>query len=197
MSKKNKVLVQFSIYVFVLFFFTFQSGVFFPLSPFALSFLLFHFLYQISLFKFHYSPKAGAKGHLRDLQKISPYLDCLKEYSAVIEVFAQVKPDIIALIWGPIKLLLQWTSVMLRSFDAITKTLCEIGDLLPEFKRVTKLFSEHVILKEVLALFFQDILVSILHCLFCLTIAVPPSYPVVTSYRPCASRVECVIYISF
>ncbi|KAK7972207.1 Nacht domain protein [Apiospora saccharicola] len=81
------------------------------------------------------------QGGLRDLQKISPYLDCLKEYAAVIEVFAQVKPDIIALIWGPIKLLLQWTSVMMRSFDAITKTLSQIGELLPEFKRVTALFS--------------------------------------------------------
>ncbi|KAK7906557.1 hypothetical protein PG985_016294, partial [Apiospora marii] len=100
----------------------------------------------------------GSKGHLRDLQKISPYLDCIKEYAAVIEVFAQVKPDVIALIWGPIKLLLQWTSVMLRSFDAITKTLGEIGELLPEFKRVNALFGEHAILKEVLVLFFQDIL---------------------------------------
>ncbi|KAK8102138.1 hypothetical protein PG984_015284 [Apiospora sp. TS-2023a] len=103
----------------------------------------------------------GSKGHLRDLQKISPYLNCLKEYAAVIEVFTQVKPDIIALIWGPIKLLLQWTSVMMRSFDAITKTLGQIGELLPEFKRVTALFSEHAIMKEVLVLFFQDILVVI------------------------------------
>ncbi|KAK8037815.1 Nacht domain protein [Apiospora marii] len=107
----------------------------------------------------------GSKGHLRDLQKISPYLDCIKEYAAAIEVFAQVKPDIIALIWGPIKLLLQWTSVMLRSFDAITKTLREIGELLPEFKRVTKLFSEHAIVKEVLVLFFQDILDFYLVCM--------------------------------
>ncbi|KAK8054923.1 hypothetical protein PG993_000150 [Apiospora rasikravindrae] len=107
----------------------------------------------------------AAKGHLRHLQKISPYLDCLGQYAAVIEVFAQVKPDIVALIWGPIKLLLQWTSVLRRSWDAITKTIGEIGDLLPEFKRITALFDQHTILKEVLVLFFQDILDFYMVCI--------------------------------
>lgn len=107
----------------------------------------------------------GAKEHLRHLQKISPYLDCLSQYAAVIEVFAQVKPDIIALIWGPIKLLLQWTSVMRNSWDAITKTIEEISGLLPEFKRVTALFDQHTMLKEVLVLFFQDMLDFYLVCI--------------------------------
>ena len=50
--------------------------------------------------------------HMRHLAKIGPFLENLRGYAGVIEVFIQVKPEILALIWGPIKLLLQWTSVL-------------------------------------------------------------------------------------
>ncbi|KAI1420542.1 NACHT domain protein [Xylaria sp. FL1777] len=102
--------------------------------------------------------KQAKEGHLRHLSKISPYLDRLNEYAATIEVFMQVKPDILALIWGPIKLLLQWTSVLRASFDAIINTMAEIGELLPEFRRVIALFDQNVAIQEVMALFFRDIL---------------------------------------
>ncbi|KAI0379623.1 NACHT domain protein [Hypomontagnella monticulosa] len=97
-------------------------------------------------------------GHLRHLSKIEPYLKNLQEYSASIEVFVQVKPDIMALIWGPIKLLLQWASVLKTSFDAIVNTVAEIGTLLPEFTRVIGIFGENKHMNDVLALFFKDIL---------------------------------------
>ena len=97
-------------------------------------------------------------GHLRDLAKIGPYLERLREYFDVIDTFVQVKPDVLALIWGPIKLLVQWTSILKQSFDAIINTTAEIGELLPEFKEVVQLFNHNLQLKDVLALFFQDIL---------------------------------------
>lgn len=95
---------------------------------------------------------------LRHLSKISPYLDRLNDYAASIELFVQIKPDILALIWGPIKLLLQWTSVLTSSFDAIIKTIAEIGELLPEFQRVAAIFEDSQYIYDVLALFFKDIL---------------------------------------
>ncbi|KAL9115839.1 MAG: hypothetical protein Q9227_000207 [Pyrenula ochraceoflavens] len=97
------------------------------------------------------------KGHLRHLSKIQPFLEGLDSYAGVIEVFMQAKPDILALIWGPIKLLLQWTSVLKASFDAIINTTAEIGDLLPEFREVSKLFTHYREIKEVLVLFMKDI----------------------------------------
>ncbi|TGJ79599.1 hypothetical protein E0Z10_g9161 [Xylaria hypoxylon] len=102
--------------------------------------------------------KQGQVGHLRHLSKISPYLKRLSEYAATIEVFIQAKPDVLALIWGPIKLLLQWTSVLMASFDAVVDTMAEIGELLPEFKRVIALFEQNIAIKEVMVLFFRDIL---------------------------------------
>ncbi|KAI1640418.1 NACHT domain protein [Biscogniauxia mediterranea] len=98
------------------------------------------------------------QGHLRHLAKIGPYLDRLNEYAASIEVFIQVKPDVLALIWGPIKLLLQWASALKNSFDAIVNTMADISELLPEFKRVTTLFDQNAAIKDVMVLFFRDIL---------------------------------------
>lgn len=97
-------------------------------------------------------------GHLRHLNKIAPYLERLRDYSGAIDTFVQAKPDILALIWGPIKLLIQWTSILKQSFDAIINTTAEIGDQLPEFKEVCRLFSHDVRLNDVLILFFHDIL---------------------------------------
>ena len=97
-------------------------------------------------------------GHMRHLSKIGPFLERLGGYAGTIETFTQAKPEILALIWGPIKLLLQWTSVLKRSFDELIKTIADIGNLLPEFERVIELFSYNMFIKDVLAMFFQDIL---------------------------------------
>ena len=44
---------------------------------------------------------------LRSMSKIRPFLNSLEEYSKVIEVFVNAKPDVLSFIWGPIKLCLQ------------------------------------------------------------------------------------------
>jgi hypothetical protein len=36
---------------------------------------------------------------LRSLGRIKPYLECLKQFQGVIEVFVSAKPDLLALIW--------------------------------------------------------------------------------------------------
>lgn len=98
------------------------------------------------------------KGRLRHLAKIQPYLEGLRSYASVIEVFVQSKQDVLSLIWGPIKLLLHWTNNIKQSFDAIVNALADIGLLLPEFQAVRKLFSHNEHIKDVLVLFFRDIL---------------------------------------
>jgi hypothetical protein len=100
----------------------------------------------------------GKNGRIRHLSKIGPYLERLRDYAGAIEVFVQAKPDILALIWGPIKLLIQWTSALKESFDAIVNITAQIGSLLPEFKEAALMFGHVACLNDVLALFFQDIL---------------------------------------
>ncbi|OJJ95991.1 hypothetical protein ASPACDRAFT_35337 [Aspergillus aculeatus ATCC 16872] len=100
----------------------------------------------------------GKKGHLRHLAKIEPYLNRLRDYVAVIENFVQIKPEVMALIWGPIKLLLQWSSILAQSFDAILQTTGDIGALLPEFKDCAVLFAQNSRIYDLMVLFFKDIL---------------------------------------
>jgi len=100
----------------------------------------------------------ATQGHLRHLSRIDRYLEGIRGYASVIEVFMQAKPEVLCLIWGPIKLLLQWTSTLKQSFDAIVDTTADIGVLLPEFQGMTKLFSQNDRIKDVLLLFFTDIL---------------------------------------
>lgn len=97
-------------------------------------------------------------GRLRHLAKIEPYLTRLNDYSKAIEVFIQVKPDVLALIWGPIVLLLQWASALKTSFDSIVNTIEEIGLALPEFDQAGQLFGDKTQIQDVLLLFFRDIL---------------------------------------
>lgn len=49
--------------------------------------------------------QAGRKS-LRYLNKIKPCLHALNDYSKTIEVFVNAKPDIMAFVWGPIKVCL-------------------------------------------------------------------------------------------
>lgn len=70
----------------------------------------------------------------------------------------QAKPDVLALIWGPIKLLIHLSSNLVKSMDAIVDVMCLVGDKLPVFTDYAKLFEANPRVNHVLALIFRDIL---------------------------------------
>ena len=82
----------------------------------------------------------------------------MNDYSDAVGIFVQAKPDVLALIWGPLVLLLQWASALKGAFDAIVNTTAEIGQALPEFEQAAKIFEGSDRIKDVLFLFFKDIL---------------------------------------
>jgi hypothetical protein len=98
------------------------------------------------------------RGRLRHLRRIEPYLERLRQYSEVINTFVQAKADILALIWGPISLLLQISKNLTQSLDAIINTMASIGEKLPLFGEYAQLFSSSDRINDVLCLFFKDIL---------------------------------------
>jgi len=102
--------------------------------------------------------KQAANNALGHLAKVSPYLDRLREYSGVLDTFAQVKPDVLCLLWGPIKLLLQFASVLKQSFDDIVNTIEKIGEPLSDLHVFVKLFPDKECIPRILALIFQDLL---------------------------------------
>ncbi|KAH7324015.1 ankyrin repeat-containing domain protein [Rhexocercosporidium sp. MPI-PUGE-AT-0058] len=101
--------------------------------------------------------QAARKG-LRNLNKIKPFLNGVKQYAGVLEVFVQAKPEILAFIWGPIKLCLQIASKLDEAFDALLDAYEKIGNCLPILSTVDALFSSHPHLKEILANILEDIL---------------------------------------
>ncbi|KAH7150359.1 hypothetical protein B0J13DRAFT_549979 [Dactylonectria estremocensis] len=102
--------------------------------------------------------KMAPQGKLRHLAKIKPLLDRLSEYALVIEVFMQVKPDVIALIWGPIKIILLWSSQISNVLEKVADTLESVGHALPQFAALAQTFDTSDAVKDALALFYLDIL---------------------------------------
>ncbi|KAM0344160.1 hypothetical protein ACHAPU_007882 [Fusarium lateritium] len=100
----------------------------------------------------------GRTGCLTNLSRIGVFLQRMNTYAGVIETFVQAKPDILALIWGPIKLLILLTSNFTKSLDALIGMTEKLGVLLPEFDHAAKLFGNKRHINQVLALLFQDML---------------------------------------
>ncbi|GLA01286.1 hypothetical protein AnigIFM60653_011535 [Aspergillus niger] len=101
--------------------------------------------------------EAAGKAGLRNLARIRPFLERLSSYSAVIEVLLQVKPEL-ALIWGPIKLLLQMSSELTSAFDRVADTMVKVGYALPQFAMVLSVFEWSDAIRAAMALFYGDLL---------------------------------------
>jgi hypothetical protein len=102
--------------------------------------------------------KLGSEGRLRHLGKIRPYLERVTAYASAVETFVQVKPDVLALIWGPIRLLLQWSSHLMQCWDAITDVVAKVGEALPQFSEMARIFGSKDTIKSLLVSFYRDIL---------------------------------------
>ncbi|KAF3061219.1 nacht domain protein [Daldinia childiae] len=95
---------------------------------------------------------------LRGLKRIDPFINGLKEYAAVIEVFVQVKPDIMGIIWGSLKFILQASSAVISTFEKVVKVIGDLGMTLPSFRIYAQLFESNHEIRRVLCLFYADIL---------------------------------------
>lgn len=98
------------------------------------------------------------KGHMRFLRKIEPFINSLRAYFDSFEIFVQVKPEILALIWGPLKLLLELSGQMTTALHKVEDALVKIGHNLPKFKLMADTFKASEVVRDALALFYGDIL---------------------------------------
>lgn len=99
-----------------------------------------------------------ADQELRNLCKIQPYLEHLKDYADVVNDIIGGCSHVLELLWGPVALLLQWSSTFDKAYDSIINAAAEIGKALPDFRASGAIFSQNTERKEVLVLFFKDIL---------------------------------------
>lgn len=92
--------------------------------------------------------KMARNGNLRHIGRIARFLDVLATYSATVEVFIQVKPKVLALAWGPVKLLLVWSSEYGQLFDTIAGTMERVGHIVPQFQAPESTSSDRAELGE-------------------------------------------------
>ena len=99
-----------------------------------------------------------AEKRLRHMAKTKRFIQRLSAYANTVDTFVQVKPDLLALIWGSVRLLLVWTTNFSHIADAICDVMEKAGEALPESLEMATTFGDNDKLKEILALLYRDIL---------------------------------------
>jgi len=95
---------------------------------------------------------------LRNLPKIHRYLEHLEGYAGVICDIVHGNQQILALVWGPIALLLKWATVQEKAFDSLINAVAEIGKVLPDFRASPSIFDQNTEALEITLLLFKDLL---------------------------------------
>jgi serine/threonine protein kinase len=95
---------------------------------------------------------------LRNLPKMRLYLERLEGYAGVINDIINGSRDVLALLWGPIALLLQWSRTLGTAYDSIINVAAEVGQALPDFQASAAIFDQNIEAKEILMLFLKDLL---------------------------------------
>ena len=98
------------------------------------------------------------RGGLRNLSKMRLYLERLEGYAGVINDIINGSRDVLALLWGPIALLLQLSRTLGTAYDSIINVAAEVGQALPDFRASVAIFDQNMEAKEILILFLKDLL---------------------------------------
>jgi hypothetical protein len=101
---------------------------------------------------------AASQARLQYMARIRSFLERLSEYAQAVDVIVQVKPDVLALIWGPIRMIILWSSQLSQALDAIADATLKIAQALPQFATMAQTFAQSDTIKAVLGVFYQDIL---------------------------------------
>ncbi|KAF3057116.1 Vegetative incompatibility protein HET-E-1 [Daldinia childiae] len=90
------------------------------------------------------------------MDRISSFLEAMEQFGKVVETFLNIS-EMLAFIWGPIKLLLLTAATWLESFDALLDAYQLIAENLPTFKIYQNLFRESDSMQELLQCIWVDI----------------------------------------
>ncbi|KAI0415692.1 hypothetical protein F5X98DRAFT_388586 [Xylaria grammica] len=97
-------------------------------------------------------------GGLRNLPKIRVYLERLDGYVAVIKDIISGNSEVLALLWGPIVLLLQLAGTLDNAYDAVIDSIAKIGQYFPNFQASDSTLNRGDEIEGVTVLLFKDIL---------------------------------------
>ncbi|KAK8867413.1 C2H2 domain-containing protein [Apiospora arundinis] len=97
-----------------------------------------------------------ARKQMRNMTKIRGFLEAMEQFGKVVEVFLNIT-DMLAFIWGPIKLLLLTASTWADSLDILLDAYQSISDNLPLFEAYQSIFSSNQGMQTVLVCAWSNI----------------------------------------
>ncbi|TVY84848.1 Vegetative incompatibility protein HET-E-1 [Lachnellula suecica] len=98
-----------------------------------------------------------ARGNLRNMRRIEPFLKSLENYSKVVEILCNGTPYL-PWIWAPIKLMLQLANQYTTIFDKLLEAYRQIAEVMPQFGRLQLVFQDDPNFQIVLGMVYSDIL---------------------------------------
>ncbi|KAF5025652.1 hypothetical protein F66182_2258 [Fusarium sp. NRRL 66182] len=81
------------------------------------------------------------KGH-SIASRLYSVLQCVRDFSAVVDTFVSSKPEIAALVWGSIKLTMMVAVNFLSYFEVLTQLFMDLGRISPQFDQYQVLFPD-------------------------------------------------------
>ncbi|KAI1291072.1 hypothetical protein F5Y03DRAFT_377684 [Xylaria venustula] len=99
----------------------------------------------------------AARQSLRNLQRLTPFVDAIDRYSKAIEVAANGTPYL-PWLWAPLKIILQGTYDCTHALDRILIAYCQIGNNMPRLTRYINAFPQHQDFQRLVAFLFEDIM---------------------------------------
>lgn len=94
---------------------------------------------------------------MMNLSRIQSCIEAMNQFGKVIEIFLNVS-DVVAFVWGPIKLLLLTASTFADSFETILEAYEQIGEHLPLLQEYESLFHSNPHMVKALESMYLDIL---------------------------------------
>ncbi|EPS38655.1 hypothetical protein H072_7601 [Dactylellina haptotyla CBS 200.50] len=101
--------------------------------------------------------RIGPNGKLRNLNRIKKFLEGMKQIEQLVQIFLNVH-EVVAFVWGPIKLTLMMISTNVEELDLLLGTYQEIGETLHGVGKYDRLFKNSPDILLILERYFYDIL---------------------------------------
>ncbi|KAI8630498.1 putative zinc finger protein [Xylariaceae sp. FL1651] len=101
--------------------------------------------------------KQHAQRRLQDLNRLQPFLKAIEQYGELVDRFYS-NNEIVAFVWGPVKFLLQTTSIVDDAFCELLSAYERMGESLPLLMRYQDFFYVNPHMVKVLPLMYEDIL---------------------------------------
>ncbi|KAI1204789.1 uncharacterized protein F4807DRAFT_454388 [Annulohypoxylon truncatum] len=101
--------------------------------------------------------KQRAQKQMVHMDRIRSFLEAMEQFGKVVEIFLNVT-NLLAFIWGPMKLLLLTTTTWLESFDALLDAYQLISDSIPLLGGYQVIFKDNIQMQTVLRCIWSDIL---------------------------------------